>query len=147
MISAIPGIPQDVTAYIVTPSSGDDCIIVVSWKPPSNINMTLLRHYMVESLSGNFTTTKPAIAVALVNNHCQPELLMNTSIRIHAIDYCDRNGASSDNVITKLLEVARNSTGSVTIHSTQTEPTTQRELSGTYHVYFARLFHLPLTPG
>ena len=106
MISAIPGIPQDVTAYKVTPSSGDDCIVVVNWKPPSNINMTHLKHYMVESPSGNFTTTKTANAAALLIHHCRVK--SNTSITIHAIDRCDRNGVSSDNITIELLGLPSN---------------------------------------
>ena len=112
MTSAIPDIPQDVSAFKVTPSSGDDCIIVVNWNPPSNANTSLVKQYMIESPSVDYMTTKTAIAVALLIHQC--EVGSNTHIRIHAIDSCNRNGTSSDNIITDLLETTNNSSGGVT---------------------------------
>ena len=53
----VPGTPQDVSAIKVTPPPSEDaCIIVVNWNRPSNTNTTLVKHYMVQSSSGNVTT-------------------------------------------------------------------------------------------
>ena len=118
--------PQNVTAFKVIPPSGNDCIIVVNWNPPINAkpNTSLIQQYVVviESPSGNHTTTTTKIAVALFIHHC--EVGANTYIKIHAIDSCDRNGVSSDNNITDLLEVANKTLGSIT---TQQIPTTEEQ--------------------
>lgn len=111
--------PQNVTAFKVTPPSGIDCIIVVNWNPPINADASLIEQYMVESPSGNHTTTTTKIAVALFIHHC--EVGANTYIKIHAIDSCGRNGVSSDDNITDLIRVANNSLEGVT---TQQIPTT-----------------------
>ena len=124
--------PQDVTAIKVTPSTGDVCIIVVNWNPPSNVNISLVEQYMVESPSGNHTTTKTAIAVALLIHRCN--VGADTLIRIHAIDPRSRNGASSDNNVTELLEVANNSSGSIT---TEQSPTTRDQCRS----FFLLLIH------
>ena len=126
VISAVPGTPQGVSAIKVIPPSEDDCIIVINWNPPSNVNTSLVKQYMVESPSGNQTTT--AIAVALLIHHCV--VGSDTHVRIHAIDSCDRNGFSSDNVISELLEASSNSSGIVTTQDIVT-PTTSglRELN------------------
>ena len=114
------------SAFKVIPSSGDDCIIVVNWNPPSNANTSLVKQYMVESPSGNHTTTKTAIAVALLIHHCNVEA--DTLIRIHAIDSCDRNGASSNNNITELLEVANSSI------TTEQSPTTKDQRRSLFYM-------------
>ena len=105
MISALPDIPQDVSAIKVTPPSEDNCIVVVNWNPPSNANTSLVKKYTVESPSRNLTTT---MTVDSVVYECEME--SSDQVRIHAVDFCDRSGAISDSTIAQLLEV----TGSIT---------------------------------
>ena len=107
--------PQNVTAFEITPPPGDNCIIVVNWMPPNNTNISLVEQYKLESPAGNFITktARTEIAVALLAYHCEDE--SNARIRIHAIDSCRRNGASSNDsivIVTELIE--RNSSLSVT---------------------------------
>ena len=109
--------PQDVTAFEITPSPGDNCIIVVNWNSPSNANTSLVKQYKLESPAGNFTTktARTEIAVALLAHHCKNE--SDAYIRIHGIDSCGRNGASSNDsivIITELLEGTNNSLLSIT---------------------------------
>ena len=108
--------PQNVTAFEVTPPPGDNCIIVVNWMPPNNTNISLVKQYKLESPAGNFITytARTEIAVALLAHHCENG--SNARIRIHAIDSCDRNGASSNDsiVIAELIERNVNSSSSVT---------------------------------
>ena len=113
--AALPDMPQDVTAFEITPPPGDNCIILVNWIPPSNTNSSLVKRYNLESPAGNFITktARTEIAVALLAHHCENG--SNARISIHAIDSCGRNGASSNDsivIVTELLE--RNSSSSVT---------------------------------
>ena len=111
--------PQDVSAFKVTPPLGYDCIIVVNWNPPSNADASLVERYMVKSPSGNFTTTRTAVSVIY---DCEVE--SNAQIGIHAVDSCGRGGASSQNILVKLLETSSNSSGSVT---TEQNPITEEQ--------------------
>ena len=78
-----------------------------------------MKHYVVESPSGNLTTTKTAVSVIY---DCEIE--SNAQIRIYAVNSCDRDGASSDNTIAELLETTNNSSGSVTTQHSIITPTT-----------------------
>ena len=102
--AAVPDMPQHVTAFEITPSPGDNCIIIVNWFPPSNANTSLVKQYKLESPAGNFTTNtaRTEIAVALLAHHCEDE--SNSRIRINAIDSCGRSGASSNDSIVKITE-------------------------------------------
>ena len=119
VISAVPDIPQDVSAFKVSPSSEGNCIIVVNWNPPSNANTTLVKQYMVESPFGNLTTMKTAVSVIY---DCEVE--SDAQIGIYTVDSCDRDGASSDNSIAELLETTNNSSGIVTMQPGIIIPTT-----------------------
>ena len=77
---------------------------------------SLVKQYMVQSLSGNHTTT--AIAVALLIHHCA--VGSDTHVRIHAKDSCDRDGFSSDDVIS----ASSNSSGIITMQRDIVTPTT-----------------------
>ena len=94
--------PQDVSAIKVTPPLEDSCIVVVNWNPPSNANTSLVKKYVVESPSRNLTTT---VTIDSVVYECGME--SSHQVRIHAIDSCDRSGASSDSTIAELLQVTR----------------------------------------
>ena len=74
---------------------------------------------MVESPSGNFTTTRTAVSVIY---DCEVEL--NAQIEIHAVDSCDRNGTSADNTISELLDTKNNSSGIITTPRVIIPPTT-----------------------
>ena len=74
---------------------------------------------MVESPSGNVTTTRTTVSVIY---DCEVE--SNAQIRIYAVDSCDRNGPSSDNIISELLETTNNSSGIVTTQHGIITPTT-----------------------
>jgi hypothetical protein len=107
--------PQNVTAFEITPPPGDNCIIVVNWNPPNNTNTSLVKQFKVESPAGNFTTNtaRTEIAVALVAHHCEDG--SNARIKIQAIDSCGRDGASSSDsivIVTELL--AEENSSSVT---------------------------------
>jgi hypothetical protein len=61
---ALPDMPRDVSALKVTPpSSGDDCITVVNWNPPGNLNSNLVARYTVESPTINSTTLTTTVCI------------------------------------------------------------------------------------
>ena len=99
MFAAIPGIPQSVTADIIasTPDS-EDCAILLHWMPPS-IAKSSVQHYVVDSPAGRFITRDTTVEITLLIHHCNN----NTYIRIHAVDYCDRDGPSTNDVLGLLL--------------------------------------------
>ena len=103
--TALPDVPQHVTAFEITPPPGDNCIIVVNWMPPSNTNSSLVKQYQLESPAGNFITktARTEIAVALLAHHCEHG--SNARISIHAIDSCGQNGASSNDSIVTVTEL------------------------------------------
>jgi hypothetical protein len=110
--------PQKVTAFEITPSSpGDNCIIVVNWIPPINTNTSLVKQYKLESPAGHFTTKEPRteIAVALLAHHCEDG--SNARIKIHAIDSCNRSGASSNDSIVIVTELLADSSSVTTQRS------------------------------
>ena len=109
----------------MTPPSEDDCVIIVSWNPPSNENTTLVKNYMVQSPSGNLTTINTTASIIY---KCKFE--SNAQIGIRAIDSCHRSGTSSDNVITDLLETTNNSSGNVTTEQSSIEIPTNGEIRG-----------------
>ena len=111
MTSAVPDIPQDVSAFEVTlPSSGDNCIIVVNWNPPINANISLVKRYTVESSSVIF--------------HCQVEL--NAEIEIRAIDSCGRGGASSSDNIIAIVDVLETANSSKSVTTDQPSTTDEQ---------------------
>jgi hypothetical protein len=112
--------PRDVSALKVIPiSSENDCITVVNWNPPGNINANLVAHYAVESLTINSTTLTATVCIIY---DCIIE--SGAQIRIRTVDICDRDGATSDNLIVDLLQTSSNSSGNVT---TEQSPTTKEQ--------------------
>ena len=114
---ALPDVPRDISASKVIPPSGDDCITVVNWNPPSNINANLVKRYTVESSNINSTTSTTAVCIIY---NCEVE--SDAQIGVSAVDYCDRDGAASDNPLAELLQASSNSSRSVT---TEQSPTTE----------------------
>ena len=93
---ALPGIPQNVTANMISLTS-EDCVILLQWMPPS-VAKSSINHYVVDSSSGRFTTIDTSVKIAL--------LIHNSTtyyIRIHAVDYCDRDGPSTNDTLGLLL--------------------------------------------
>ena len=107
--------PQNISASKVTPPSGDDCITVVNWTPPGNINANLVKHYTVESPNINSTTSATTVCIIY---SCEAE--SNAQIGVRAMDYCGRDGAASDNLLAELLQVSSNSSRSVTTEQSPT---------------------------
>ena len=114
---ALPDMPRDISASKVTPPSGDDCIAIVNWNPPGNINANLVKRYTVESSNINSTTS--TTAVCIIYNY---EVESDAQIGVRAVDYCDRDGAASDNPLAELLQASSNSSGGAT---TEQSPTTE----------------------
>lgn len=73
-------------------------MIVVRWKPPNTAESSI-QHYVIDSPSGSFITRNTSIEIALLVYHCEVE----TYIRIHAVDYCDRNGLQTNGILAQLL--------------------------------------------
>jgi hypothetical protein len=76
-----------------------------------------VKQYKLESPAGHFTTKEPRteIAVALLAHHCEDG--SNARIKIHAIDSCNRSGASSNNSIVIVTELLADSLSVTTQHS------------------------------
>ena len=95
--AALPGIPQNVTANMIALAS-EDCVILLQWMPPS-VAESSVNHYVVDSSSGRFITRDTSVEIALLIHHCNS----TAYIRIHAVDYCDRDGPSTNDVLGLLL--------------------------------------------
>ena len=96
--AAIPGIPQNVTANIRIALASEDCVILLQWMPPS-VAESSVNHYVIDSSSGRFITRDTSVEIALLIHHCNS----TTYIRIHAVDYCDRDGPSTNDTLGLLL--------------------------------------------
>jgi hypothetical protein len=86
-----------VTANWIAPVS-DDCVILLQWMPPS-VAESNVDHYVIDSPAGIFTTRDTSLVITLLIHHCNS----STYIRIHAVDYCDRDGPSTNDVLGLLL--------------------------------------------
>ena len=78
-----------------------DCVVLIQWMPPS-IALSSVRYYVVNSPSGSSITRNTSIALFI--HHC----VLDTHISVHAVDYCDRDGPSTDihvNILSQVLEV------------------------------------------
>ena len=95
--AALPGIPQNVTANMIA-SSSDDCVILLQWMPPSGAESSI-DHYVIDSPAGIFITRDASVEIALLIHHCNS----TTYIRIHTVDYCDRDGPSTNDTLGLLL--------------------------------------------
>lgn len=95
--AALPGMPQNVTANMIA-SSPEDCVILLQWMPPS-VAESSVNHYVIDSSSGRFITRDTSVEIALLIHHCN----RNTYIKIHAVDYCDRDGPSYNDLLGLLL--------------------------------------------
>lgn len=132
--AALPGMPQNVTANMIA-SPSEDCVILLQWMPPS-VAESSVNHYVIDSSSGCFITRHTSVETALLIHHCND----TTYIRIHAVDYCDRDGPSTNDVLGLLLvnttlppvTVSRNATG-----STQSSG----EMYKTYYYYYDALIN------
>ena len=113
--SAIPYMPQSVTAVETTTPSNTDCVVLVKWDPPNNTAETLVKHYIIDSPSGSVNTSRTSAATAL--DHCG----VDTYIRIRAVDQCDHEGHSTDDTLTDLLEL----TDSTSVPATESIATTE----------------------
>ena len=112
---ALPDMPRGISALKVTPPSGDDCITVINWNPPGNINANLVKRYTVKSPTINSSTSTTAVCIIY---NCEVE--SDAQIGVRAVDYCDRDGAASDNPLAELLQASSNSSRSVTTEQTPT---------------------------
>lgn len=101
-ISALPGLPQNVTAVKIAPTPIDNCVIIVHWMPPKNAAESNITHYVIDSPFGTFITSNTSIEIALLVHHCE----VQTYIRIHASDYCNRNGLQTNDILAQLLIIA-----------------------------------------
>ena len=97
--AALPGIPQNVTANMIA-SSSDDCVILLQWMHPS-VAESSVNHYVIDSSSGRFITRDTSVEIALLIHHCNSTTV--PYIRIHAVDYCDRDGPSTNDTLGLLL--------------------------------------------
>ena len=127
MLAAVPGIPRHVTADIIALRS-DDCAILLQWMPPS-VAESSVKHYVINSPSGSFITRDTAVEITLLIHHCND----STYIRVHAVDYCDREGPSTNDTLGLLLS---NSTLPPVTGSSNATGSTQS--SGEVHVIMIR---------
>ena len=91
------------TAVKVVSVPVDDCVIIVQWMPPI-VAESSVKHYVVDSPSGSVITRNTSIRIALLVHHCK----VDTYIRVHAVDHCDRNGSSTNGILAQVLTATHN---------------------------------------
>ena len=97
------------TADIIA-SKSDNCVVLLQWSPPGD-GQDSVSHYVIDSPSGSFTTRDATIVpITLFVHNCDP----TTCIRIHAVDYCDCDGPSTNDTLGQLLPAGDSTTKLIT---------------------------------
>ena len=125
----MPDAPQNVRAAQVSQDNDNDCIILVTWDPPANIEVSDIDHYIVTVPSRNIVETESAAITALRIRNCHD----NDSIQVAAMNRFGCIGENSLQTQPNLLNSIAITTESITstsIGSTTGTPTGSASASG-----------------
>ena len=92
--------PQDPAA--VESSTGERCVLLIEWDPPTNIDSANIEHYVINTYGkSDIPTTNATTTLATFLSVCED--LSNINISIAAVDRCERMGVNTANFTPKLL--------------------------------------------
>jgi hypothetical protein len=106
----IPDTPQNVKAAEASERINNNCIILVQWDPPTNIDVSDIGHYIIMVPSRNITENESSAILALRIRNCHG----NDSIQVAAVNRFGCVGASSPKTQPSLLDDITRTTGSTT---------------------------------
>ena len=87
----IPDAPRNVRAAQVSQENGNNCIILVTWDPPTNIDESDIDHYIITVPSRNIVETESFAITALRIRNCH----RNDSIQVAAVNRFECVGEDS----------------------------------------------------
>ena len=106
---AIPDAPRNVRAAQVSQDNGNDCIILVTWDPPTNIDVSDIDHYIITVPSRNIVETENFAITALRIRNCHA----NDSIQVAAVSHFGCTGENSLQTRPSLLDSIATTTESI----------------------------------
>ena len=137
---AIPGAPRNVRAAEASERIDNNCIILVTWDPPTNVDVSDIGHYIITVPSRNIIQTESAAITALRIRNCH----RNDSIQVAAVNRFGCVGGNSLQTQPSLLDSIVRTTESITgtpigsttgtgtsIGSTTSTPTTSTPIVST----------------
>ena len=108
---AIPDAPRNVRAAEVSDERIDNnCIILVQWDPPANVDVSDIDHYIITVPSQNIVETESAAIIALRIRNCH----RNDSIQVAAVSRFGCVGVNSLQTRPSLLDSIARATESIT---------------------------------
>ena len=119
---AIPGAPRNVRAAQVSERDNDnDCIILVEWDPPTNVDESDIDHYIITVPSQNITENELSTIITIRERNCRDD----DAIQVAAVNRFRCVGENSLQTRPSLLgDIAR------TTRSTTSTPTGSTFASG-----------------
>ena len=115
---AIPGAPRNVRAAEAS-EVDNNCIILVTWDPPANIDISDIDHYIITVPSRNIMETETSAITALRIRNCH----RNDSIQVTAVSRFGCVGENSLQTRPSLLDIIARTTESITGTPTGSTPT------------------------
>ncbi|MCG8621716.1 MAG: fibronectin type III domain-containing protein [Proteobacteria bacterium] len=127
---AIPGAPRNVRAAQVSERDNDnDCIILVEWDPPTNVDESDIDHYIITVPSQNITENELSTIITVRERNCRDD----DAIQVAAVSRFGCVGENSLQTQPSLLGDNTRTAGSTTgtpIGSTTSTPTGSTFASG-----------------
>lgn len=119
-----PGVPQNIRAMRST-LSRDDCVILLQWDLPVDVNTSFLSHYIIGFEAGTLMIPPQFPVATLTIKNCN----LNATIGIHAVDICGREGARTEVVLEDVLQETRNVTEPQNQTTTASQPDASTSMS------------------
>ena len=107
---AIPGAPRNVRAAEASERIDNNCIILVTWDPPTNIEVSDIDHYTITVPSRNIVEDGSSAIFSLRIHNCH----RNDSIQVAAVNRFGCVGENSLQTQPSLLDDIARTTGSTT---------------------------------
>lgn len=126
---AIPDAPRNVRAAEASERIDNNCIILVTWDPPTNVDVLDIDYYIITIPSRNIVETESSAIIALRIRNCH----RNDTIQVAAVNRFGCVGEISLKTSPSLLDSIARTTGSITstpIGSTTGTPIGSTSASG-----------------
>ena len=107
---AKPGAPRNVRAAEASERIDNNCIILVTWDPPTNVDVSDIDHYIITVPSRNITEDGSSAIIALRIRNCHG----NDSIQVAAVNRFRCRGENSLQTRPSLLDSIVRTTESIT---------------------------------
>ena len=108
--SVIPGAPQNVRAAEASERIDNNCIILVTWDPPANVDVSDIDRYIITVPSRNITENGSSAIIALRIRNCRGD----DAIQVAAVNRFGCVGENSLRTPPSLLDDIARTTGSTT---------------------------------